>query len=294
MTIAKGVDYAFSPHPRPDVLKNEGYSFACRYLSPNPANDSNGKNLSSGELSALMGAGLAVVVVEESTAQRMLQGHAAGVSDAQHAAAVTRSLGISSIPVYFACDFDATEADQVPVNDYLDGAASVIGLNRTGIYGGYWPVKRAFDAGKVKWGWQAFAWSGGNWDARAQLRQVQNGVIIGGADCDVDEAHAEDFGQWPRKSANPGPPVVTTPSYAQRWPENVELYQGVTGHEDAVAAMQQLLHNCGKYGARGLAVDGIFGPGTYDAVRNYQNGTPPLKVDGIAGPKTRAALLAGD
>ncbi|MFI2206441.1 hypothetical protein ACH47Z_37915 [Streptomyces sp. NPDC020192] len=46
------------------------------------------------------------------------------------------------------------------------------------------------------WGWQTYAWSGGNWDSRAQLRQVQNDITVAGHDADLDQAMAADFGQW--------------------------------------------------------------------------------------------------
>ena len=51
---------------------------------------------------------------------------------------------------------------------------------RTGAYGGYYVIKRAFDAGKITWGWQTYAWSGGQWDARAQFRQTSNGITAAG------------------------------------------------------------------------------------------------------------------
>jgi hypothetical protein len=226
----QGIDYAFAPHPAPAVIAGHGYKFACRYMSPIAVNDSNGKNLLAAELAALRGAGLDVVVVEESTAGRMRSGHAAGVADAQHAQAVTAALGMHDVPVYFACDFDATPADQVAINAYLDGAASVIGRARTGIYGGFWAVSRALDAGAAAWAWQTSAWSGGQWDPRAHIRQ-QGTVTIGGADCDIDEAMTADFGQWPRPAAPapqpaapqyPVPSVVSVtprPSLAVSWPE---------------------------------------------------------------------------
>lgn len=200
----KGIDYAFGAHPAPAAVKAAGYGFACRYMSAIAANDANGKNLTPPELAALRAAGLAVVVVEESAASRMLGGHAAGVADGQHAQAVTAALGLTGIPVYFACDFDASVADQVAIDAYLDGAASVISFGRTGIYSGYWPVKRALDAGKARWAWQAAAWSGGQWDPRAHIRQ-HGTVTIGGASCDADEAMFADFGQWPRPAAAPAP-----------------------------------------------------------------------------------------
>jgi hypothetical protein len=107
--------------------------------------------------------------------------------------------------IYFSVDFDATSGQQSAINAYFDGVASVIGRSRTGAYGGYHVIRRLFDAGKIAWGWQTYAWSGGQWDSRAQLRQVLNGITVDGADCDRNEAHDVDFGQWggrPRGSAN--------------------------------------------------------------------------------------------
>ena len=37
---------------------------------------------------------------------------------------------------------------------------------------------------------------GGRWDGRAQLRQILNGINVGGVDSDCDVAAASDFGQW--------------------------------------------------------------------------------------------------
>jgi Rv2525c-like, glycoside hydrolase-like domain len=207
MTIA-GIDYAFSPHPPIAALKAARVAFACRYISPDPANDTNGKNLLPAECKALLGAGIHVVVVAESYAARMKAGHAAGTADAQHASAVVNALSMHSIPVYFACDFDATPGDQAAIDAYLDGAASVIGRGRTGIYGGFYPVKRALDAGKATYAWQTIAWSGGQWDLRANLRQGLQ-VTIGGVSVDVDNAQRPDYGQWPRPAPAPAPAGFT-------------------------------------------------------------------------------------
>ncbi|MEY9907101.1 hypothetical protein ABIA35_003326 [Catenulispora sp. MAP12-49] len=104
-------------------------------------------------------------------------------------------------PIYFAVDFDAAPGQQTAINAYFDGAASVLGYGRTGAYGGYYPVQRLFDAGKITWGWQTYAWSGGQWESRTQLRQVQNGITVDGADCDQDQAWAADYGQWGARAA---------------------------------------------------------------------------------------------
>jgi peptidoglycan hydrolase-like protein with peptidoglycan-binding domain len=57
---------------------------------------------------------------------------------------------------------------------------------------------------------------------------------------------------------------------------------------EAVSALQKALNARGST----LAVDGIFGPLTQGAVRNYQQ-TRGLGVDGIVGPQTWNALING-
>lgn len=220
--MATGIDFAFNPHPSVAVEKANGVTFVCRYISPNTANDTNGKNLIPSEKTAILAAGLSIVMVFESVSGRMKSGQAAGAADAAEADTVVKALGMAGMPVYFACDFDATPTDQTAINAYLDGAASVIGRNRVGIYGGYYPVKRALDAGKAHYAWQTYAWSGGQWDARAQLRQVQNGVTMGGASVDKDVSQTVDFGQYPR-------PITPTPAPAPPPAPSVFHGEYVTG-----------------------------------------------------------------
>lgn len=190
MTPIPGVDYAWS-HPGGAALKAAGKQFACRYLSP----DSN-KNLTRTEADDLAAHGVWSVVVWESTADRAKAGKTAGVADAKTAATQAVAAGMpSSRPIYFAVDFDATPGDQTAINAYLDGAASAIGRDRVGIYGGYYPVKRALDAGKAAWAWQTIGWSGGQWDPRAVIRQGAQ-KTINGVSCDLNTALADDYGQW--------------------------------------------------------------------------------------------------
>ena len=208
-----GIDYAFSPHPGIPAMKTAGVVFVCRYTSALAVNDTNGKNLVKSELTALLKAGLKVVVVAEEGAQRMKGGHSAGVTDAKHANSVVKALGMPTIPVYFACDYDAPQSDQAAINAYLDGCASVMGDDRgRNIYGGYWPTSRARAAGKAKRVWGTIAWSGDRWDASANPQtftpQIMQGlqVHVGGVSVDVDHSHGSDYGQWPRPAAPPPPP----------------------------------------------------------------------------------------
>lgn len=190
MVSIPGVDYAWS-HPGGAALKAAGKQFACRYLSPDSS-----KNLTRVEADDLAAHGVWCVVVYEATAQRALSGEAGGAADAKTAQAQAKAAGMpSGRPIYFAVDFDATASQQAAINAYLDGAASVLGASRVGIYGGYYPVKRALDAGKATWAWQTIAWSGGQWDVRAVIRQGAQ-KSINGVSCDLDTAIAADYGQW--------------------------------------------------------------------------------------------------
>jgi Rv2525c-like, glycoside hydrolase-like domain len=192
-----GVDYAWG-RPGAAALKAariDGHpiEFACRYLS----HDTTGKNLTAAEANILSRAGIWIVVVWESTAGRALAGHAAGAADARAALSQAQACGMPpGRPIYFAVDFDATEAQQAAIHAYLDGAASVLGRDRVGLYGGYYVIKRAFDAEKIAWGWQTYAWSGGHWDGRAQLQQYSNDRRINGVGLDYDRATKIDYGQW--------------------------------------------------------------------------------------------------
>lgn len=57
---------------------------------------------------------------------------------------------------------------------------------------------------------------------------------------------------------------------------------------DKLAGVQQAL---GKLGFDAGKADGIDGPKTQDAVRKFQ-ASAIIKIDGIAGPETRKALVA--
>jgi peptidoglycan hydrolase-like protein with peptidoglycan-binding domain len=84
----------------------------------------------------------------------------------------------------------------------------------------------------------------------------------------------------PPKPAPPPPPAETRIT--------VQLLQVQEGNQGApVRALQLLLNGHGPYG---LQVDGIFGPKTTAAVRNYQGGLH-LQMDGIAGVHTWGNLL---
>jgi hypothetical protein len=185
-----GVDYAWD-RPSLKGLRDDGYKFVGRYLS----HDTTGKTLSKSEADAIHKEGLAIILDWEDSATAALGGYDQGVDDAKAAKKQASDLGApDDQPIFFSLDFDVASDQEETVEHYFEGVASVIGRSRTGAYGGYSPVKHLFDAKKIDWAWQTYAWSDGQWESRAHLRQIENG-IAGGQE-DKDEAMTTDFGQW--------------------------------------------------------------------------------------------------
>lgn len=199
--MAFGIDYSYGSGLTTGQMRSAGVTFVARYLSYLP----NTKCINKAEFDNLVKAGLHVVLVWEDTGRDCARGHAGGVADATEANRQASIMGAHNAVIYFApCDYDAPPGDQPSINAYIAGAASVIGHGRTGMYGGYYPLKRAFDAKVMTYGWQTYAWSGGNWDSRAHLQQYQNAARLGPAEVDYDRSTKSDYGQWPR----PAPPAA--------------------------------------------------------------------------------------
>lgn len=190
--MAEGIDYAWG-RPRPSVIKTTGRTFVVRYLS----RDTTGKTLTQPEVEALTGAGLWIACVFEDAARQPMGGRLTGREDARFAAAQAASLGMPpDRPIYFAVDWDVLVGEIPVVIAYLRGVADVIGIERTGVYGGLGIVQEAFAAEAATWAWQTYAWSGGGWDPRAQLRQYSNDHLLDGVSVDYCRSTVDDFGQW--------------------------------------------------------------------------------------------------
>lgn len=187
----EGIDWAWG-RANIAALKKAGIHFACRYLSHDA-----GKNLTHAEARALSAAGIDVVVVWETTANRAQAGKQAGLTDAREAERQALACGMpASKPIYFAVDFDGTATQ---VAEYFRGVNSVLGVKRTGVYGGVRVVRGLMDAHLVHYAWQTYAWSGGEVEKRAHLYQYSNGHRLAGVSCDLDRAWHSDFGGWRAK-----------------------------------------------------------------------------------------------
>lgn len=195
-----GIDYSFA-RPDPAMLASRGIRHAGRYLWPNT------KGITRGEHASLVEHGIAVWFIYEADGRELLGGYDAGVDRAQKAEALLHELGLSGYPIYVNVDFDAQPHQFPVILDALRGVNSVIGLERTGLYAGINPLRAAFDAGVIAWGFQTYAWSRGQWDERAQLQQWANGQW--GGSVDFTRAMVPEFGQHP--VTPPPPPTVEVP-----------------------------------------------------------------------------------
>lgn len=187
-----GVDYTSADAA---CLKQHGVRFVCRYIAP-PGHVYDWKRITSQEVDKIRKLGLGLVLVFESSASRALTGYNGGLADGQVARDTVIRLGVRpDAVVYFAVDFDAAESQQALIDRYLQGAAKGLGnANRVGVYAGFHVVKRCLNHGVARYAWQTYAWSGGQWDPRAQLQQYSNGHRLCGASVDYDRAVKTDYG----------------------------------------------------------------------------------------------------
>lgn len=181
-----GIDFAWTK-PTAAQAKAAGAAWAAGYYSTDAT-----KNWTHATVAEFLAAGLAVVGVWETTTTRATQGHAAGVADAQQADGERVSVGLPAIAViHFAVDEDT---DWASVAAYFAGAASILGQDHVGVYGGIRVIAGAAAAG-YRYLWQTVAWSNGQWDPHATIHQ-EAGTLFGG-NSDLDYSEVADFGQYP-------------------------------------------------------------------------------------------------
>lgn len=241
--IAYGVDYANLPRPDPGELRAAGKTFACRYVVGKSTLE--GKPFTLAEAKALAEVGIDSVSNYEGASKDALRGYKGGQADAAVGLMCATLCGApKGKPVYLSVDWDVQPAELTVVGSYFRGVADTIGLARTGAYGGYRAIKYLFDNGLIRYGWQTYAWSHGEWDPRAQLRQVKNSVRIGRGLVDLDEAYANDFGQW-----RPGGKDATMADYGTLGaPTDVPAW--ISDHPDIMTAdvHAALMHGVSGWG----------------------------------------------
>ena len=203
----------------PDQIKAAGFDGALVYVSElRPGADFDFKPVTREYADALRAAGLHVVSGYQygkpgwPSPSDFTRGFKGGVADAQTALRLHSAAGgPDSAPIFFSIDegIDLSTWKSTAA-EWLRGINSVLGVNRTGVYGHSrvcsWTIEdgvigRSTTAGH-SWAWQTKAWSHGEREPAAVLYQSvvvtpsDPGVILGGTGVDVDEVLAADFGQW--------------------------------------------------------------------------------------------------
>lgn len=164
---SQGIDFAWScPDPN-GVYGGHTVQFAFSYVSTDSS-----KNWSKGCIDWWLNNHKSVGINWETYADRATAGYDAGYSDAKEALSQANYLlPGGSEPIFFSIDCDCSYGQ---VASYFQGADAAIGVNRVGAYGGYYPIVALFSNRLITYGWQAYAWSYGNW-SQALLEQWLNG-----------------------------------------------------------------------------------------------------------------------
>ena len=203
----------------PEEIVAAGYSGVVQYVSESrPGANFEAKPLTRQYADALRAAGLEIVSNYQygkpgwPTPSDFTRGYDGGVADAQTALRIHDAAGGSgSAPIFFSVDevIDENTWNTVAVK-WFRGINSVLGVDRTGIYGHFLACGWAIEDGVVGrsttpghwWVWQTAAWSQGEREPRAVLYQAvvdnpeSRGPLLGGIHVDVDDVLATDYGQW--------------------------------------------------------------------------------------------------
>lgn len=193
-----GIDFAWGG-PSGYFAAGHGARFGCSYLSDTS------KDWSYALLHGYANAGGHACFVWESSQYRALSGYSAGYADARAASAEAARLGAPGVRIYFAYDFDTSLYSCRSICPYLEGADAAIGKARVGDYGGLNTVRTAFNAGVISGAWQTLAWSYGQWDPRACIRQVGINDRWYGYSTDFDYVVCANNGLWPAPKPPPPP-----------------------------------------------------------------------------------------
>lgn len=201
--MSQALDYSSGP-PAGAAVRQAGYAAVIRYAGT-PGRP---KNITRTEFEDLSMSGVDVALVYENNTGDALLGYSEGQLAAENIANDAVRIGFpANRPLYFTVDRSVTSpSDFALVMLYLDGAASVIGRERVGVYGEYEVVKYALEGGHARYGWQTVAWSGGQQYAGAHLFQRLGTVLVDGIACDVNDILAPDWGQH-SYTPNPGAPT---------------------------------------------------------------------------------------
>lgn len=176
------------------AIKAEGYEFAGRYLVPT----SMWKALTKSEAEAITAAGLRILTVWETTADRVKGGADAGATDGAKALKCAHEIGMpSSGVIYFAVDFGAQASDMDAIEAYLRAARANTEEYEVGVYGSYSVVEAMAQRKACTHFWQCVGWSYGQKSVHRSVYQAQWGKTAGGVSVDINECDDMDAaGIW--------------------------------------------------------------------------------------------------
>ncbi len=169
------------------AVKHAGYDFVGRYMVP-ASGSLKWKALTAAEAKAVTDAGLRLLTVWETTADRVKGGADAGASDGKRALRCAQSIGMpTSGIIYFAVDYDATAADMPTIEAYLRAARAQTGDYEIGVYGSYGVIEYMAQRNVCRGYWQCLGWSGGKVSAHRTVYQAQFGQSVAGVSVDINE-----------------------------------------------------------------------------------------------------------
>ena len=212
------IDYAMRQIPAADI-RAAGYAGVVNYVSlSRPGASFGAKPITRPYADSLTAAGLVIVSNYQygkpggTAPSDFTRGYAGGVADAQTGWQLhTAAGGGQSAPIFFTVDEDISRETWNSVAlPWFRGINSVLGVQRTGVYGGINVCQWAAADGVIgnsstpgrRWSWQTRAWSGNQDDPAAVLYQrivstaSNPGPLVGGSEVDVNDVLAGDCGQW--------------------------------------------------------------------------------------------------
>jgi hypothetical protein len=215
---AQLIDYSMR-QIQADQIRAAGYAGVVNYVSTSrPGSNFGAKPITRAYADSLRAAGLVIVSNFQygkpggTAPSDFTRGFAGGVADARTAWQLhTAAGGGASAPVFFSIDDDINRDTWNNVAlQWFRGINSVLGVQRTGVYGGVEVCRWAAADGVIgnsstrghRWAWQTKAWSRGERDAAAVLYQSvvstasSPGPVVGGIEVDVSDVLAPDCGQW--------------------------------------------------------------------------------------------------
>lgn len=189
--MAKFADWAYG-RPGSTALLNAGFTGVLRYLSYVPQ-----KNIGSTEYTDYVAAGLRVHLVWENGAAGAKQGYSVGFADGVSALIQARAIIGSKtaiVPVYFAVDFDATDADMPAIYEYFRGVLASFPPDYVGVYGSAKVVTAVAGRWGLRYRWQTIAWSAHVLARQVNLFQTGQQQTVNGVVVDVNQVYLQETG----------------------------------------------------------------------------------------------------